>query len=200
MLFSIRSVASTLLLAGVVSAQTPPGFVPEVTEKLEIIFGDKVVQTAGESLTRAETARLPIIGTKDVPLNGTSYLYVMIDIDVPGNFQNPSSAPRRTNLHALITGFTPSPDATITTEDGSVIYTLVPPAQAGPVPYVGPAPPPENPPHPHQYVSLIYETEPEFAVTRDQVGQTLGFDLLAFVEKVGLVGEPVRAGYFNVTG
>jgi hypothetical protein len=53
MLFSIRSVASTLLLAGVVSAQTPPGFVPEVTEKLEIIFGDKVVQTAGESLTRA---------------------------------------------------------------------------------------------------------------------------------------------------
>jgi hypothetical protein len=48
-------------------------------------------------------------------------------------------------------------------------------------------------------VSLLYETAADFAVTKAQVGQTFGFDLAAFVGKVGL-GVPVRAGYFNVTG
>jgi len=48
-------------------------------------------------------------------------------------------------------------------------------------------------------VSLLYATAADFAVTRAQVGQTFGFDLAAFVTKVGL-GVPVRAGYFNVTG
>jgi hypothetical protein len=67
------------------------------------------------------------------------------------------------------------------------------------VPYVGPGPPAENPPHAHQYVSLLYETSAEFVVTRAEVGQTFGFDLGVFVEKVGL-GVPVRAGWFNVTG
>lgn len=67
------------------------------------------------------------------------------------------------------------------------------------MPYTGPAPPAENPPHAHRYVSLLYETAADFAVTRAQVGQTFGFDLAVFVGKVGL-GAPVRAGYFNVTG
>ncbi|KAL1836609.1 hypothetical protein VTJ49DRAFT_4884 [Mycothermus thermophilus] len=197
MLFSTSTITSILLLAGLASAQTPPGFVPEVSEKLEIIFGDKVVQTAGESLTREETARQPTLGTRDAPLTGESYLWMMIDLDVPGNFQNPSSAPRRTNLHALITGFVPSP----TPDDATGIYLLIPPSpSAGPVPYVGPGPPPENPPHPHKYVSLLYETAADFTVTREQVGQTFGFDLAAFVERVGIVDGPMRAGYFNVTG
>lgn len=68
------------------------------------------------------------------------------------------------------------------------------------MPYVGPAPPRENPPHAHRYVSLLYETPAGFSVTRAQVGQTLGFDLARFVQAVGLEGSPVRAGYFNVTG
>jgi hypothetical protein len=48
-------------------------------------------------------------------------------------------------------------------------------------------------------VSLLYETPADFEVTRAEVGQTFGFDLGVFVEKVGL-GLPVRAGWFNVTG
>ncbi len=64
---------------------------------------------------------------------------------------------------------------------------------------MGPGPPPETPPHAHSYVSLLYETPAEFAVTKAQVGQTLGFNLTAFVAAVGL-GLPVRAGFFNVTG
>ncbi|KAL2269014.1 hypothetical protein VTJ83DRAFT_3860 [Remersonia thermophila] len=193
-----RTVAAALLLAGLAAAQTPPGFVPEVNEKLEIVFGDKVVQTPGESLARAETARQPTLGTRDAPLAGESYLWVMIDLDVPGNFQNPSSAPRRTNLHALITGLVPSAAAH---PDANGIYPLVPASPSpGPVAYVGPGPPPETPPHPHKYVSLLYETAPGFAVTREQVGPTFGFDLAAFVERVGIAEAPVRAGYFNVTG
>ncbi|KXX74122.1 Phosphatidylethanolamine-binding protein 4 [Madurella mycetomatis] len=196
MFFSPVTLIPALFLTGLASAQTPEGFAPEVTAKLDIIFGTKAVDTPGASFTRAETARQPIIGTSDAPLTGT-YLWMMIDLDVPANFQNPSAGPRRTNLHALITGFTPA--ATATT-DG--VYVLNPPASssAGPVPYVGPAPPPENPPHAHRYVSLLYETPADFSVSRTQVGQTFGFDLARFVEAVGLETPPVRAGYFNVTG
>ncbi len=49
----ITTIASSLLLAGVVSAQTPVGFMPEVKEKLEIIFGTKVVDSPGASLSKA---------------------------------------------------------------------------------------------------------------------------------------------------
>ncbi|KAL2176428.1 uncharacterized protein P884DRAFT_300719 [Thermothelomyces heterothallicus CBS 202.75] len=86
MLSSGVTLSSALLLAGIVSAQTPVGFEPEVKDRLEIIFGSKVVETRGA----------------------------------------------------------------------------------------------------------------DFAVTREQVGQTLGFDLAAFIEKkVGLKAPPVRAGYFD---
>ncbi|KAH6626532.1 phosphatidylethanolamine-binding protein [Chaetomium sp. MPI-SDFR-AT-0129] len=179
-----------LLVAGIALAQTPAGFVPEVADKLEIVFGTKTVETPGASLEKTDTANQPTIGTSDAPLT---------DIDVPTNFQNPSAGGRQTNLHALLTGFTPS---TTNPEEGG-IYTLTPPSSSSDgsavVPYVGPAPPAENPPYPHRYVSLLYETEDGFMVQREQVGQTLGFDLAVFVEKVGL-GTPVRAGYFNVTG
>ena len=49
----ITTIVSSLLLAGAVSAQTPVGFVPEVKEKLEIIFGTKVVDSPGASLSKA---------------------------------------------------------------------------------------------------------------------------------------------------
>ncbi|KAL2152164.1 hypothetical protein VTH82DRAFT_5348 [Thermothelomyces myriococcoides] len=204
MLFTHLTASSALLLAGIVSAQTPAGFEPEVQDRLEIVFGSTVVETPGAELGRSETEQQPTIGVSDEPLEGASYLWIMVDIDVPSDFQNPSGSPRTTYLHALITGFTPdsAPLDGVTTPDGAPIYALAPPAQgsAGPVQYTGPAPPPETPPHPHRYVSLLYETEADFAVTPDQVGQTLGFDVAAFAESVGLQSPPVRAGYFNVTG
>ena len=121
--------------------------------------------------------------------------YTNTNTPSPSNFQNPSSGPRRTNLHALITGFKPAAQAT-----ASGVYTLTPPSgTSGPIAYTGPGPPAETPPHPHRYVSLLYETAAGFSVSKTQVGQTLGFDLAAFVGKVGLA-TPVRAGYFNVTG
>jgi hypothetical protein len=54
MLVSVPTIAAALLLtSGLVAAQTPVGFVPEVKDKLEIIFGSKAVETAGASLSKA---------------------------------------------------------------------------------------------------------------------------------------------------
>ncbi|KAK0727796.1 phosphatidylethanolamine-binding protein [Lasiosphaeria miniovina] len=188
--------AALVLAAGaLVAAQTPAGFTPEVTARLDLVFGAKTVTVPGTSLTKAETAKQPTIGTTDAVLNGT-YLWMMIDQDVPANFQNPSAGGRRTNLHAMLTGFKASSSGG---GDVGAVHALASSA-TGPVAYTGPAPPAETPAHPHRYVSLLYETPAAgFAVTRAQVGQTLGFNLATFVAAVGL-GAPVRANYFNVTG
>jgi len=73
-LFSV----SSLLLAGLVAAQTPSGFTPEVKGRLDLIVGSKVITVPGTSLTKAETAKQPGIGTSDVALTGASYLWMMI--------------------------------------------------------------------------------------------------------------------------
>ncbi|KAK3942554.1 phosphatidylethanolamine-binding protein [Diplogelasinospora grovesii] len=202
-MFKLLTSAAAILLtvAGLASAQTPPGFSPEVTARLEIIFGTKSVMTPGQSMTKAETAKQPTVGISDSPtsLSGT-YLWMMIDQDVPANFQNPSAGGRRTNLHAMISGFKMSgANTTITMSDGTpmAVYTLTSTA-TGPVAYVGPVPPAETPAHPHRYVNLLYETPKDFAVTKAQVGQTLGFNLTQFVAANGL-GLPVRGNWFNVT-
>ncbi|KAM7203312.1 PEBP-like protein [Rhypophila sp. PSN 637] len=185
---------SSLLLAALVTAQTPPGFKPEVKNRLDLIVGNKVITVPGTSLTKAETAKQPGIGTSDVPLNGTSYLWMMIDQDVPANFANPSAGGRRTNLHALITGFKPTGQ-----QDANGVWTLTS-TSTGPIAYTGPAPPAEKPPYAHRYVSLLYEVPAMLSVSKAQVGQTFGFNLETFVKNVGLVDPPVRANYWNVTG
>ncbi|KAK4167964.1 phosphatidylethanolamine-binding protein [Cladorrhinum sp. PSN259] len=185
------------LSSSLVSAETPPGFTPEAKPRLEVTFGSKPVTTPGASFTKAETSKQPTIGTT-TPLNGTSYLWLMVDVDVPANFQNPSApGPRKNNLHALITGFKPS-----STPNSAGIYELKTAgsstAAAGPITYTGPAPPAENPPHPHKYISLLFETkEGAPAITRQQVGQTFGFDVNNFVKTVGL-GSPVAGNWVEV--
>ncbi|KAJ8129213.1 hypothetical protein O1611_g4419 [Lasiodiplodia mahajangana] len=70
------NIVSALLLAGVSSAQTPPGFTPAVTEKLEVTFGTKSIATGGQAMTRTETARQPTIGLSG-PANGT-YIWMLV--------------------------------------------------------------------------------------------------------------------------
>ncbi|KAK4448008.1 hypothetical protein QBC34DRAFT_122773 [Podospora aff. communis PSN243] len=109
---------------------------------------------------------------------------MIIDLDVPVNFQNPSAGARRTNLHAMISGFKPSGQVS------NGVNTLTSTA-TGPIAYVGPGPPPENPPYAHRYVSLLYETNSTFSVSRTQVRQTFRFNLTTFVAAVSL-SQPIR--------
>jgi len=44
---------SGVMLAGLAAAQTPAGFTPEVKDRLDVIFGTKVISVAGTSLTKA---------------------------------------------------------------------------------------------------------------------------------------------------
>ncbi|KAB5529054.1 phosphatidylethanolamine-binding protein [Coniochaeta sp. 2T2.1] len=188
---------SVLLFVGLAQCETPPDFTPEAVARLDVIFGTKAVSPPGTSLTKAETSKQPTIGTSDTVLNGT-YLWLMIDLDVPASFTNPSSGPRRTNLHAMITGFKSTGQTTTAADGGAVINTLSSTA-TGPVKYVGPAPPAENPPHAHRYVELLFETNATFTVPQSYVQPTLGFDLPAFVKKTGLA-PPIRGNWFSVTG
>ncbi|KAK3369971.1 phosphatidylethanolamine-binding protein [Podospora didyma] len=194
MMFPTVTTLVVLAAAGLVSAQTPAGFEPAVTARLDLVFGSKVITAPGTSLTKAETAKQPTIGTSDVALNGT-YLWMMIDLDVPANFQNPSAGGRRTNLHAMIQGFKPSSSAAA----ANGVFTLASSGTAGPITYTGPSPPAEKPAYPHRYVSLLYETPASFSVTKAQVGQTFGFNLTTFVASTKL-SLPIRANYFTVTG
>ena len=49
----LQSLLSGALFAGLAVAQTPPGFAPEVKDRLDLIFGTKVVTVPGTSLTKA---------------------------------------------------------------------------------------------------------------------------------------------------
>jgi hypothetical protein len=49
----LKVFASLSVLAGFAVAQTPEGFTPKVDTHLEVMFGDKNVETAGMTLTKA---------------------------------------------------------------------------------------------------------------------------------------------------
>ncbi|RYP22114.1 hypothetical protein DL765_001873 [Monosporascus sp. GIB2] len=210
----ISQILSTIGLAAVSLAQTPPGFTPSVETKLEVIFGNKAVSEPGLSFTRQETSRQPTIGTT-TPLTGTAYLWMMIDLDAlpptpekanailapssSTNLANPGAGQPATYLHTVIRDFAPS-----TSPDASGVYVLQS-SQTGPVSWFPPMPPAENPPHPHRYTNLLWEQPggrawaiPQGAGNMMQT-QKLGFNVSAFQTAAGLA-NPVRAVWFNVTG
>ncbi|RYP48106.1 hypothetical protein DL768_005959 [Monosporascus sp. mg162] len=191
-------ILSTAVLAGVSLAQTPPGFTPSVEAKLEVIFGTKAVSEPGLSLTRQETSRQPTIGTT-TPLNGTAYLWMLIDLDASTNFANPGAGQPATYLHTVIRDFAPS-----TSPDANGVYVLQS-SQTGPVAWFPPMPPAQNPPHPHRYTNLLWEqpggrgwTIPQSAGSMLQT-QKLGFNVTAF-QTAAALQDPVAAVWFNVTG
>ncbi|RYO86114.1 hypothetical protein DL764_009052 [Monosporascus ibericus] len=191
-------ILSTAVLAAVSLAQTPPGFTPSVEEKLEVIFGTKAVSEPGLSLTRQETSRQPTIGTA-TPLNGTAYLWMLIDLDASTNFANPGAGQPATYLHTVIRDFAPS-----TSPNAGGVYVLQS-SQTGPVAWFPPMPPAQNPPHPHRYTNLLWEQPggrgwaiPQRAGNMLQM-QKLGFDVAAF-QTAAELEDPVAAVWFNVTG
>ncbi|KAI0490301.1 phosphatidylethanolamine-binding protein [Xylaria cf. heliscus] len=189
------NIVSALILAGVSVAQTPSGFTPAVTEKLEVTFGTKNVATGGQALTKAETARQPTIGISGTA-NGT-YIWMLIDLDASTNFANPRAGQQTTYLHTVLRDFKASGAAS---EAG--VTTLSTKAN-GPVSWFAPQPPAENPPHPHRYTNLLWEQPanwqiPSAANTMLQ-NQKVGFNVTNFITAAGL-SNPIAANYFNVTG
>ncbi|KAI1858978.1 uncharacterized protein JN550_012240 [Neoarthrinium moseri] len=204
-----QNILPALALAGGSVAQTPAGFTPSVSAHLDVIFGTKVVNPPGTPLSKSDTARQPTIGTSKA-LNGT-YVWMMIDLDASTNFANPKAGQQATYLHTVLRDFKSSGK---TTDSG--VYTLTTTA-TGPVSWFGttartvtdpgsiqgPAPPAENPPHPHRYTNLLWEQPANWAIP--QAASTMlqskrsGFNVTDFQKAAGL-SDPVFANYFNVTG
>ncbi|SPO04397.1 uncharacterized protein DNG_07082 [Cephalotrichum gorgonifer] len=181
------SIIAALAACGL--AQTPPGFEPAVEANLAVIFEAGAVEEPGTSFTIAETAQLPTIGTAE-PLEGT-YILLVVDISVPGGAQ------RQKLLHGLISGYTSAAEP-----NDAGIYVLETADPASPASYIGPGPPPENPPYAHSYVEVLF-VQPDGweapAVDFSGFGNRFGIDVGKLIESYGL-GEPVAANYFNVTG
>ncbi|ORY57521.1 phosphatidylethanolamine-binding protein [Pseudomassariella vexata] len=215
----VSSAFSALLVAGPATAQTPAGFTPSVSTRLDLTFGSKNVATPGTALTKSDTAQPPTLGLATQP-NGT-YLWLMIlmrtfsapyAMESPPpmsdqhpnqaplsstNFANPQAGQPSTYLHTVIRDFKATGQTT-----SSGIYTLSSTA-TGPVSWFGPAPGAENPPHPHRYTNLLWEQPanwviPQAANTQLQ-NQKLGFNVEDFIQAAGL-SVPIAANYFNVTG
>ncbi|KAI0977604.1 phosphatidylethanolamine-binding protein [Xylaria arbuscula] len=184
------SIVSALILAGVVSAQTPAGFVPAVTEKLEVTFGSKNVETGGQPLTKTDTARQPTIGLSG-PANGT-YIWMLIDLDAYEPRVNEFREPQGWNASDVSPHRAPG----LQGQRGSF-------SRRRPVSWFAPAPAAETPPHPHRYTNLLWEQPsnwqiPSAANTMLQ-NQKLGFDVTKFITAAGL-SNPIAANYFNETG
>ncbi|GAP90526.2 putative PEBP-like protein [Rosellinia necatrix] len=189
------NIISALLLAGVSYAQTPTGFIPVVTEKLEVTFGTKNVATGGQALTKAETSRQPTIGLSGTA-NGT-YIWMLIDLDASSNFANPGAGQPATYLHTVLRDFKASGAAS---EAG---VTTLKTTATGPVAWFAPQPPAQNPPHPHRYTNLLWEQPANWqipsAANSMLQSQKLGFNVPNFIKAAGL-SDPIAANYFNVTG
>ncbi|CZT01928.1 hypothetical protein WAI453_007874 [Rhynchosporium graminicola] len=176
----LPSILALLVFSTTISAQTPLNFSPNVTTKLQVKFGSKSV-TTGFALTKAETAKIPTMGTSDEALKGT-YNFFVINLDAPGSFVGGAAGTRVTNLHCLLTGYT---SATMATNS---LYTLTN-KDASVKAYVGAGPPAETPPYAHKNVELLYMQPEGFKVPSAQISSiSNGISMLRSGCKAGCAG------------
>jgi len=103
------------------------------------------------------------------------------------------SGKRTTVLHALLQDYTPSGQV----QNGTNVLTT---KATTPSSYFQPAPPAENPPHPHNYVFVLHAQPANFAVPaahRQAVQSRFGIDWPKFITDAG-IGAPLYANYIQV--
>ncbi|KAF2263606.1 PEBP-like protein [Lojkania enalia] len=182
MLFA--TLASILALAGTTLAQTPAGFAPSVNKTLDVYYGSTYI-TPGLMVRKSSTASKPTIGVTGEALTG-KYLLAMIGEQFGG-------ATRTTVLHALLQDYTPNGQ----TLNGTTVLSTT---ATGPSSYFGPAPPAENPQHPHNYIFLLHAQPDGFAVPASQrsvVQSRIGIDWVKFMADAKL-SAPLYANYLRV--
>ncbi|KAF2871246.1 phosphatidylethanolamine-binding protein [Massariosphaeria phaeospora] len=189
---------SSFLIAVVVSiaqAQTPEGFTPVVSTKLDVVFNSTAVRTSGQLLTKAGTASAPQIAAVGEAINQEdTYMFVMVDLDVP---PANGTTTRRTLLHALTTDFKVTQQSFSNSTSGSLLAS----SEEGPATYRGPSPPATDT-IPHRYVQLLFQQPETLAVQATDFAETssrIGFDINAFMQEQGL-SAPLAANFFTVDG
>ncbi|CAG8971981.1 hypothetical protein HYALB_00003319 [Hymenoscyphus albidus] len=186
----LSSYIVALAMAGAVNAATPAGFEPAATADLFVAFGQKAAVN-GVLIPRADTARIPVIGTKE-KLVGT-YAIIMTDPDIPGA---PADGKTGQFLHWLQTDLVSA--ETATTIGGQQIFLLTnstAPAAA----YVQPSPP-NRVPVSHRYVELLINTTGSSVATTmlNAAGKTrTGFSALQVVNQAA--AQVIAGNFFNVT-
>ncbi|KAK3200963.1 hypothetical protein GRF29_213g551886 [Pseudopithomyces chartarum] len=191
--------SSSLLFAatavGIAQAQgaTPSGFTPAAKTQLDVIFNSTSVDTPGKLLSKAATAAEPQLALpKSAVSSSDTYVFVMLDLDVPGQGNN---ATRRVLLHAMNTGF----KATQQTVSGGAV--LLASSEKGPASYIGPGPPATDT-IPHRYTQLLFKQPSSLKVSASDFANTkarIGFDINSFAKTNGL-GEPIAGNFFMVDG
>ncbi|KAL2067657.1 hypothetical protein VTL71DRAFT_15753 [Oculimacula yallundae] len=179
--------------AGAATAVTPDGFLPASKSELVVAFGNTLALN-GKSMSKAETAQVPTIGTTQ-RLTG-SYTVMMVDPDIPP--QTPGG-PTGQLLHWMQQGLTSSNTATMI--GGMMVFVLSNKNNdTAFAPYFGPSPP-NKAPNTHRYTQLLLDTTlnssaPEFLL-KQAAATRLNFNAVNVVE---IAGVQVLAGNsFNVT-
>jgi phosphatidylethanolamine-binding protein (PEBP) family uncharacterized protein len=199
MYYTSSLLAAAVTLLSVAQAQTPPGFKPKVTTKLNVMFNSTAVTTPGQLLAKSAAASMPQIALPSTTANTTSsatYVFIMMDLDLPPQGTNTT---RRILLHAMTTGFKPSSEKLTGSSNANAM--LLTSTSTGPASYIAPNPPPTDT-MPHRYVEMLFAQPAGLSVPATEFANQaarLNFDIESFAQKNKL-GAPLAANYFTVDG
>ncbi|CAK7211138.1 hypothetical protein SBRCBS47491_001017 [Sporothrix bragantina] len=224
----VSTITFLAVAASVVSASTPPGFVPAVRTQLVVDYNNTLIN--GQVVAKDLVTTQPQIGIQQ-RRTGSSFTVIMVDLDIPTNVTGQTS----TLLHWMQMGLSASTQASrigrvgnardtssLSTDFSSVgsagsagagdstdavqIAFLLRnvSTQAPAAPYISPNPPARLPLS-HTYAQFLVDTTGLTAQsTAMQVllaaAQTRqGFNVQQVLQQAGLSNKIVAANFFNVT-
>ncbi|KAI1332109.1 PEBP-like protein [Xylariaceae sp. FL0255] len=190
------SLAALTAAASGVLAFTPPGFEPSSKTNLLVTYGS-VAALNGTVVAKAAVASAPTLATEN-KLDGTSFLVIMIDRDIPTDHPPVVS----TLLHWMQPGFTQSCPSTQNTTTGALSDYILSPSEAAYAEYLSPSPP-AYVPLSHQYTQVLVDTsaatDSQLATLMTAAKNRTAFDVKATLTQAGLIEKVVAGNWFNVT-